>query len=118
MSEMFTLNYFRTKPQKIKVDREEQVLIVKEIEKNFHTLIMINHKEHGSSETFKLQAKSLLENIKFSIERHSFDDDIIDAILEMGDFIVYYVSGYTRRNPMAIIKDISESKSAYVDIAA
>lgn len=115
---MFTLNYFKSKPQKIEVDRQEQVLIVKEIEKSFHNLIMINHKEQGSSDTFKQQAKSLLENIKFSIERHSFDDDITDAILEMGDFIVYYVSGYTRRNPMAIIKDISEPKSAYVDIAA
>lgn len=116
---MFALNYFKTKAQKIEMDRQEQVFIVKEIEKNFHNLIMINNKEQEGSETFKLHAKNLLEKIKFSIERHSFDDDIIDAILEIGDFIVYYVSGYTRRNPMTIIKDISESKpAAYADVAA
>lgn len=56
--------------------------------------------------SFKIQAKKILEQIKFSLDRYTFDEDIIDAILEIGDYIVYYVSAFTQKKPADIIRDM------------
>ncbi len=92
------------------IARSIQLDIVREIEKKFQNLITISSKDHQPSRAFKLQAKAVLEEIKFSLEKHTFDDDVTDAILEIGDFVVYYVSGYTQKTPSTLLKDIMQSQ--------
>ena len=66
-------------------------------------------------EKAKKISKILLEKIKFSVEKNSFDDDILDAIFEIGDLVVGYVaSNYGRKNPVEIIKDIATQKDVYM----
>ena len=49
-------------------------------------------------------------------QKNSFDDDILDAIFEIGDLVVGYVaSNYgKKRNPVEMIKDIATQKDAYM----
>ena len=101
-------SYFKSAHLKVVIARSIQLDILKEIEKKFQNLITIPSKDHHPSRTFKLQAKAVLEDIKFSLEKYTFDDDVTDAILEVGDFVVYYVSGYTHKIPSTLMKDIMQ----------
>ncbi len=110
-------SYFKPAHLKVVIARSTQLDIVKEVEKKFQNLITITSKDHQPSSkgqqptrTFKLQAKAVLEEIKFSLEKYTFDDDVTDAILEVGDFVVYYVSGYTQKTPSTLLKDIIQSQ--------
>ena len=103
-------SYFKSAHLKVVIARSTQLDIVKEVEKKFQNLITITSKDHHPSRTFKLQAKAVLEEIKFSLEKYTFDDDVTDAILEVGDFVVYYVSGYTQKIPSTLMKDLMQSQ--------
>jgi hypothetical protein len=103
-------SYFKSTHLKVVIARSIQLDIVREIEKKFQNLITISSKDHQPSRAFKLQAKAVLEEIKFSLEKYTFDDDVTDAILEVGDYVVYYVSGYTQKTPSTLMKNIIKSQ--------
>ena len=103
-------SYFKSAHLKVVIARSIQLDIVREIEKKFQNLITITSKDHQPTRTFKLQAKAVLEEIKFSLEKYTFDDDVTDAILEIGDYVVYYVSGYTQKVPSTLMKNIIKSQ--------
>ena len=108
---MFNFHHFQSAPKKTSNLRQDQISIVKELESSF--LAMLSHQKNP--ESFKRQSKLLLEKIKFSVEKNSFDDDILDAIFEIGDLVVGYVaSNYGRKNPVEIIKDIATQKDVYM----
>lgn len=108
---MFDFHHFQSTQKKTSSLRQDQISIVKELERNF--LVML--KDQKDPESFKQQCKILLEKIKFSVEKNSFDDDIIDAIFEIGDLVVSYVaSNYGRKNPVDIIKGIATQKGVYM----
>jgi hypothetical protein len=88
------------------IARSTQVDIVKEIEKKFKDLIALTSKDQQTSNTFKLQAKSVLELIKFSLEKYAFDENIEDMILGIGDSVVSYVTGYTQKKPKDFATEI------------
>lgn len=98
--------YLRLSRLKVVIARPIQLEIMQEIEKNFQKLILKTPQDEQAFKAFKMQAKKILEQIKFSLDRHTFDEDIIDAILEIGDYIVHYVSGFTQRKPVDIMRDM------------
>ena len=104
-------SYFTSPRLKVVIAHSTQVDIVKEIEKKFKDLIALSSKEQQSSNTFKLQAKSVLELIKFSLEKYAFDENIEDTILGIGDSVVSYVAGYTQRKPINFMENIRHSES-------
>lgn len=103
-------SYFKLARQKVAIVRSAQLNIVRGMEKSFEELILMTAKGQQASKEFRLQAKTVLEQVKFSIEKYEFDDDIIDAVLEIGDYIVYYISGYTKRKPSAILENMLNSQ--------
>ena len=103
-------SYFKLAWQKVAIIRSAQLNIVREMEKSFEELILMTAKGQQASKEFRLQAKTVLEQVKFSIEKYEFDDDIIDAVLEIGDYIIYYISGYTKRKPSAILENMLNSQ--------
>ena len=99
-------SYFTSPRLKVVIARSTQVDIVKEIEKKFKDLIAFSSKDQQASNTFKLQAKSVLELIKFSLEKYAFDETVEDTILGIGDSVVSYVAGYTQIKPVPFVKDV------------
>jgi hypothetical protein len=103
-------SYFKKSPLKVVISRTNQIDIVREIERKFKNLIEMASNEHQPSREFKLHAKTVLQTIKFSLEKYVFDGDIEDAMLEIGDYIVSYVSGYIKKYPATALKDIMKIK--------
>jgi hypothetical protein len=107
-------SYFKAPQLKVVIAHSTQVDIVKEIEKKFKDLIVYSSKDQqtsNTSNTFKLQAKSVLELIKFSLEKYAFDENIEDTILGIGDSVVSYVTGYTQRKPVRFMNNIRPSEA-------
>jgi hypothetical protein len=105
--------YFTSPRLKVVIAHSLQVDIAKEIEKKFKDLTALSSKDHQALKTFKVQAKSILELIKFSLEKYMFDENVEDTILKLGDSVVSFVVGYTQKNAKGFLTEIVRPRSNF-----